>query len=99
MSRLPVRKRPETAQKFSLEDFPPIDPRLIDALDREFPDQAPTGLESEAELRVNAGSVKVIRFLRRILHYQTTTQDGATNVLSFRPEAQTSSEDQASASR
>lgn len=55
------------------ETFPPITPALIAALDARFPDRCPDLATSERVVWVDAGSARVVRFLKRILQEQSET--------------------------
>lgn len=51
-------------------DFPPVSKELIDALDKAYPDRAPCLRNTIDEIRDMAGSVAVVRHLKRVFKEQ-----------------------------
>jgi hypothetical protein len=63
-----------------MDDFPPIDPALVDHLDRLFPERTPDLSTPIDRIREMGGERKVIRFLRRKLEEQEEADITSTKV-------------------
>jgi len=58
-------------EELSADILPPIDPQLIEALEKLFPNISPNLLDTEREVWYKAGASSVVTFLKEILHRQS----------------------------
>ncbi len=63
-----------------MEDFPEIPESILAALEKQFPDRAPNGDETDRQVWITTGEVRVIRFLRATFDRQNETILGDTDV-------------------
>tara|TARA_R110001583_G_scaffold51485_1_gene160738 strand:+ start:3426 stop:3620 length:195 start_codon:yes stop_codon:yes gene_type:complete len=58
-------------EDFASEELPHVDPKLVEALEKLFPNISPNLLDTEREVWYKAGASSVVTFLTEVLRRQS----------------------------
>lgn len=65
----------ENQQETQFDDFPPIHPALITALEKRMPERWPNVEMPDRDIWVRAGQLKILELIRFVAYKQTAKED------------------------